>query len=146
MRTVLVAALVVLLSCPAAYAYEKVETYMPMAPEVEIEDGQTIAIIGFSTSQKQYRDQAKLFASMVEEFATSDQFAIDGIDDGKYSIDELEGRLTLTDITTDVNKMLDRGSLDALDKEIRDSQTGMVDESKIVEAGGRYGGPGPRPP
>lgn len=139
MKALIVSGLAILLVCPMALAYEKIETYMPMAPTVEIEGGRTIAFIGFTTSQPEYQDEAKLFASMIEEFATSDQFAIDKIDGGKYSIEELGGYLTLKEISTDVNKLLDRGSLDALDQEIRDNQTGMIDESKMVEAGNRFG-------
>lgn len=139
MKTLIVTCLAILLACPAAHAFEKIVTYMPMAPKIEIAKGQTMAFIGFTTSQAEYRDEAKLFASMIEELATSDQFAIDDIAEGTYSIEELGGSLTLEGISTDVNKLLDRGSLDALDKEIRDNQTGMIDERRMVEAGNRFG-------
>lgn len=124
----------ILLIVAPVHAYKKIKLYMPEAPELQLGDASTIAVLDFKPANMLSEEAGKFIADKMIEYFLMEDRGIREIKGGLFSSDT-KGTSMIEGLSTKCFKVVERSRLEAVLNEQEMTDIGLVDDAEAARIG-----------
>lgn len=130
----IVALVLISFICSSAMAYKKIKTFMPQAPEIDLQGVRKVAVLDFNPSSASSKEAGKFIADKIIEYMLEEDRGVRAIEGGLFRSD-VEAKTLIEGLSTKCFSIVERSRLESVLAEQSMSAEGLVSDAQAAEIG-----------